>query len=112
MPFVHVAARERRCDSMRTPVLLGVHRGVVPNKPGVSPVPAAGDAAVHCLRLSIRVTDRSCDCLARTDLEMYYNPSKVVDVFEAHATAVGVTHRSFGLRVVALRDRIIRLLLR
>ena len=55
MLFVHVAKGEPGGHSVRPPVLLGVHRGLVPDKPGVSTVPATCHGAIDRVLVPVRM---------------------------------------------------------
>lgn len=55
MLSVHVAQGEPGGHSVRPPVLLGVHRGLVPDEPGVSPVPTACHAAIDRVFVPVRM---------------------------------------------------------
>ena len=55
MLSVHVAKGEPGGHSVRPPILLGVHRGLVPDKPGVSPVPTACHAAIDRVLVPVRM---------------------------------------------------------
>lgn len=53
--FVYVQQATRGGHPLRTLVLLGVHRGVVPDEPGVPAVQAARHAAVDRLPVPVRL---------------------------------------------------------
>ena len=59
MLSLHVAQGEPGGHSVRPPVLLGVHCGLVPDEPGVSPVPTAYHAASDRVPVPVRMRLRA-----------------------------------------------------